>query len=53
MIKAEKLLEAIEKSGVREVLLVIEVFHSFFEPAEYEVLDDLKESVAYWKRWLK
>ena len=53
IIKAEKVLEAVEKSGAREILLVIEVFHSFFEPAEYEVLDDLKESVAYWRKWIR
>ena len=53
IIKAEKVLEAIEKSGAREILLVIEVFHSFFEPAEYKILDDLKESVNYWRRCAK
>jgi len=53
IIRGEKVLEAIGKSGAREILLVIEVFHSFFEPAEYQVLDDLKESVDYWRRWIK
>jgi len=52
IIKGEKVLEAIGKSGAREILLVIEVFHSFFEPAEYKVLDDLKESIDYWRRYI-
>jgi len=53
VIDAKKVLEAIKASGAKEILLVIEVFHSFFEPAEDEVLDDLKESVDYWRKWIK
>ncbi len=49
IIKGEEILKAIEASGANELLLVIEVFCPFFEPAEYEVLDDLKESVDKYK----
>lgn len=53
IIEAPRVIEAIEDSGAEEVLLVIEVFHSFFEPMEYKVLDDLKISVDYWRRYIK
>ncbi len=53
IIDGQRTVEAIKASGAKEILLVIEVFHSFFEPMEYKVLDDLKESVDYWRKWIK
>ncbi len=53
IITAEKVLAAIGDSGAKEMLLVIEVFHSFFEPMENQVIDDLKVSVDYWRGFVK
>lgn len=53
IIHPEKVLEAISRSGAKEVLLVLEVFHSFFEPMEYRVIDDLLMSVEYWRKYVK
>lgn len=51
-IRAEEVLEAVEASGAEEVLLAIEVFHSFYEPMDRRVIEDLEESVAYWRRYV-
>ena len=52
IIKPEKVLDAISRSGADEILLVLEVFHSFFEPMEEEVIDDLLRSVEYWRKYV-
>jgi sugar phosphate isomerase/epimerase len=44
-------LEAIEQSGAREAILMLEIIHPF-ETKETQVLDDLKETVEYWKKYL-
>lgn len=46
----EKIVEAIEDSGAKEVLLALETKHKAFHPAEYSVLSDIKESLEYWRR---
>ena len=53
IIKPEKVLEAISRSGADEVLLVLESFHSFFEPMDSRVLDELLVSVEYWREYIK
>ena len=52
IIKPEKVLEALEASGAEEVILVLEIIHPF-EENEEKVLNDLKESVEYWKDYVK
>ncbi len=46
----EKIVEAIEDSGAKEILLALETKHKAFHPTEYNVLSDIKESLDYWKK---
>lgn len=50
IIKAERVLEVINRSGVEEVMLAFEISHRERIPDDLRVIDDLRESVAYWKR---
>lgn len=52
IIKGEKVLEAIEKSGSKENYLMLEIFHSL-GTNENILLDDLKRSVEYWRKFVK
>lgn len=51
IINPEKVLKAIEDSGVKEVELIFEIVHP---PAteEKKVLEDLRQSVEYWRTFL-
>ncbi|HID94816.1 MAG TPA: sugar phosphate isomerase/epimerase [Candidatus Latescibacteria bacterium] len=51
IIEPGRALDAIARSGVKEVVLMLEIIHPF-EAEESKVLDDLKESVEYWKKYL-
>jgi len=51
IIKPDRVLDAIEKSGAKEVFLALEIIHPF-EASETEVLDDLEKSVRYWKDYV-
>jgi len=51
-IQAEKVLDALRTSGAEEVVLALEVSHRERHPSEYRVLDDLKASVEYWRRYV-
>ena len=53
IIEAGKVIEAIEDSGAEEVLLVLEVFSSFFEPGDTQVIEDLRMSVDYWRGYVE
>ena len=53
IIEPKKVIEAINASGAKEVLLVLEIFQSFFEPWDNQVIDDLKASVDYWRKYIK
>ncbi len=48
VIEADRVLGAIRKSGAADPLLLIEVGHAFEEDDD-RVLNDLRESVRYWK----
>jgi len=52
IIHPEKVLEAIERSGSEMNYLMFEIFHSLGQ-TEQMVLDDLKRSVEYWRRWVE
>ena len=52
IIDPPRVIEAIEKSGTGEVTLLFEIIHPF-EANESKVLDDLKESVNYWRKYLR
>ena len=47
------MLDAISRSGAKEVVLVLEVFQSFFEPMDDRVIDDLLISVEYWRKYVR
>jgi len=51
IIKPERVLEALKKSGAEEVLLALEIIHPF-EEREEKVLDDMIKSVRYWKEYV-
>lgn len=53
IITPERVIRAIETSGMDEVTLLFEISHRERYPAEHRVIDDLTESVAYWRRWVK
>jgi hypothetical protein len=51
IIEPKKVLEAIEKAGIKEVYLELEIIPGF-EAREDKVIDDLKKSVDYWQKAL-
>ncbi len=53
IIKAEKVLEALEKSGCKESLLTFELSHREHWDTDADVIADHKASVDYWKRYVK
>lgn len=52
IVKPDKVLEAIDRSGASEVFLFLEVIHPF-EACDEKVLRDLKESVKYWMEYVQ
>jgi sugar phosphate isomerase/epimerase len=53
IIAAPKVMEALEQAGARDVSLTLELSHRERWPQEYQVLDDFRESVAYWRRYVR
>jgi sugar phosphate isomerase/epimerase len=51
IIHPERVLEAIEKSGSEMNYLTFEIFHSLGQTEEM-VLNDLKRSIDYWRKWV-
>lgn len=51
-ITGERVIEALEESGAEEAMLVLELSHREREPAESNVLPDLKASVDYWRQFV-
>ena len=51
IIKPEKVIEALEKSGSKRNCLVLEIFHSLAAP-EDRMLDELAWSARYWKQYI-
>lgn len=52
IIEPLSVLEAIRASGAKSVVLLLEITHPERYPAEGKVLDDLKDSVEYWRRYV-
>ena len=50
IIKPDKVIESIGQSGADEVYLFLEVIHPF-EVDEKKVIEDMKESINYWKSY--
>ena len=59
IITAPKVLQALRQGGAppaggaRDVTLALELSHRERYPQEYQVLDDLRASVAYWRRYVR
>jgi len=52
VITAPKVMAALVQGGARSVTLALELSHRERHPQEYRVLDDFRESVAYWRRYV-
>jgi len=52
IIEAEKVIEAIQSSGAKEVFLILEIFFGLGQP-DQQVLDEMAESVEYWREYVK
>jgi len=53
IITPPRVIEAINASGAKDVVLLFEISHRERYPMEYQVIDDLKESVEYWRKYIK
>ena len=53
IITGEKLLNAMEKSGLDETILMFEISHREHYDTEFKIIEDLKESAEYWRQWIK
>lgn len=53
IITSEKLMEAMKKSGLEETILMFEIGHREHYDTEFKIIDDLRESVRYWRQWIK
>jgi len=52
-IRADKVLRAIEDSGVPQMTLLVEIFVPVFEPGDDRALEQVRLSVNYWKKALR
>jgi len=53
VIQAERVLESLRKSGAADTLLCFEISHREHSDTDFRVIEDLKESVRYWRRFVK
>jgi sugar phosphate isomerase/epimerase len=53
IIEPQRVLETLEKAGAGEVLLAFEIGHREHWDTEFRVIEDLKASAEYWRRWVK
>ena len=53
IIRPEKVLASLEKGGAKDAALIIECNWRERTPTDYRVVSDLKESVDYWRQWVK
>jgi sugar phosphate isomerase/epimerase len=53
IIHPERVLEALDKSGAQDVLLLFEISHREHWDTDFRVIDDLKASVEYWRPYVK
>lgn len=52
IIKPEKVLDALKKSGTTEALLAFEISHREHMDSDYRIIEELKASVDYWKPYI-
>lgn len=53
LIQGEKFMEALKKSGCEESILMFEIGHREHWDTEFKIIPELKESVEYWRQWVK
>ena len=53
IIKGEKVMAALEKSGCVDTILMLEISHREHWDTDFRIIPDLAESVRYWRRWVK
>ena len=53
IIRPQKVIKALKESGAKDVVLLFEFSFRERYPQEYRVIHDLKESVAYWRKYVK
>jgi sugar phosphate isomerase/epimerase len=53
IIRPEKVLRALESGGAQNVTLILECNWRERTPSDYRVVSDLKESVAYWREYVR
>lgn len=52
-IAPDKVIKAVNESGAKDTVLTFEFSFRERYPVEYRVLDSLKQSVAYWRKYVK
>jgi hypothetical protein len=52
IIKGEKVMAALKKSGCMDALLAFEISHREHYDTEFRIIDDLAQSVAYWRQFV-
>jgi hypothetical protein len=53
IITGEKLMAAMEKSKLEETILMFEIGHREHYDTEFTIIEDLKESVDYWRQGVR
>jgi len=46
-------MQSLEKSGATDALMAFEISHRENFDTEFSIIQDLKESVEYWRPWVK
>jgi D-erythrulose 1-phosphate 3-epimerase len=53
IVHADKVIKTLEKAGVEEALLLFEISHREHWDTDFRIIQDLKESVDYWREYVK
>ena len=53
IIDPKRVVETLEKSGAEDVLLIFEISHREHHDSDFRIIDDLRQSVEYWKEALQ
>lgn len=53
IIKPEKVIKALEKSGCTQSLLILEISHREHRDTDWRIISDLKQSVDYWRPFVE
>lgn len=53
IIQGEKVMEAVKKAGCEDALFAFEISHREHYDTEFKIIQELKESVDYWRQFIK